>query len=174
MAELDCFEENEPIQLVVSFTADGKRYEAGWIGRVAPLCKTLAESQRTGHYEVEVRTGRYEVDPDDDSELIDLQTPYFQRSSRRRKEGELRQGDRVKLVTGLRGTQSYIEAGTMGTVICTHTVPDRLQHGVALDFLENVTVPREQLEHMPNLFARVIFADDTGVRIDFSDNRAFS
>jgi hypothetical protein len=53
-------------------------------------------------------------------------------------------------------------------------MPDQLQYGVALDFLENVTVPREQLEHLPNLFAKVIFADDTGVRIDFSDNKAFS
>jgi hypothetical protein len=169
MAGLNSYEDGERVRLVVSFSANGKRYEAGWMGTIAPFRQTLNESQATD---------RYEVNFDDapsgaDRGMILLQGAYFERASETRMDGELRQGDRVKLITGFQGEQKFHEAGQAGTVFCTYSQPDRIKHGVALDFLENVIVSREQLAHIPGRHANVFFSDDEGIRIDYSDGNAF-
>jgi hypothetical protein len=163
------FDNGERIRLVVSFTSsDGSRYEAGWTGTISPLTTSIAECRATD---------RYEINLDDDSSgrdrgMIVLPSTYFERISETRKEGELRQGDRVKLVTAFRGDQALHESGQTGTVINTRTKPDLISHDIALDFDETITVPRNHLERIPDDYAKVIWSDVDGVTVNFSGGSA--
>jgi len=44
---------------------------------------------------------------------------------------------------------------------------------IAIDFGEVVTISGDQFEHLEGLSAKVTFSDEEGVRVDFSDSKAF-
>jgi hypothetical protein len=100
--------------------------------------------------------------------MIVLPSTYFERISETRREGELRQGDRVKLVSAFRGDQGLHRLGQTGTVINTRTNPDLISHDVALDFDETITAPRDQLELIPDDYAKITWSDVDGVTVNFS------
>ena len=164
------FEIGEAVKLVIPFTSsDGTKYEAGWTGNIFTFKSSLMQC---------IANDRYEVGFDADSSgrergMVILQSAHMERLSDVRREGELRQGDRVRLLVKVSGTTSLHEAGEVGTVLTRRIAPNRISHDVALDFNENVNVPRDQLEQMPDRHARVIFSHDGSVRVDFSDGNAF-
>jgi hypothetical protein len=164
------FEDGERVRLVVPFTGgSGVRYEVGWTGSIFPFSTTLAQSREADQYEVNL---------DDDGAggdrgVVTVSSAYLERVSEVREEGELRQGDRVKLVTGLRGDRSWHEVDQIGTVLAARVRPGSVSHDVAFDFDENVAVPLESLERIPDRWARVIWLDDGGVEVSFGDGKAF-
>jgi hypothetical protein len=165
------YDDDELIRLVLSFSLNGRRYESGWTGSVFAMNKTIAESRATDLYEINLHDDESSGKPRA-SGLLLLPSAYFERTAEVRRPGELRQGDRVKLVADLPGGGSPHTEGQVGTVITTRVKPDRVSCDVALDFDENINVPRDLLEHLPGLFAQVAYSDDEGVRISFDDGSA--
>ena len=160
------FSDGEVVRLVTSFrSGNGRLYEAGWTGTIFPFNTTLQQSQETDRYEINLHEGP----SGEDRGVVTLQSIRFERASPERQEGELRQGDRIKLTT----TVNSQEAGTLGTVVGTFAKIDQPMYLIAIDFGEVVTISGDQFEHLEGLSAKVTFSDEEGVRVDFSDSKAF-
>jgi hypothetical protein len=129
------------------------------------LTTTLSEARQTGIYEISV----------DDSHghwpLLRLPSTYFERASDTRIPGELRQGDRVRLLTDIQGNDDSYESGEVCTVLNTRTQPDGIFHDVLPDYGEVLmALPREQLEEIWGCSADVIYTvHGESVSISFND-----
>jgi len=115
---------------------------------------------------------RYEINLEEDEfgrdrGVVIVQSAYFESASDTRREGELRQGDRVRLLTAHQGARGTHEAGKTGTVFTTHVRPGSILHDVALDFSENIRVSPGQLERLSEGPATVTFGDDGGMHVSF-------
>src|SRR5438309_6638056 len=111
MSEMQGYADGDHVRIVVPFsTSNGRRYEVGWTGTIFPFNTTLMRCRETD---------RYEINLDDDEHgrdrgLVIAQSAYFESASERRREGELRQGDRVRLVTDHQSASGLHEVGTTG------------------------------------------------------------
>jgi hypothetical protein len=164
------FEIGEAIKLVIPFTSgDGNKYEVGWTGSIFTFRSSLMQCTANDSYEV-----GFDADSSGrERGMVILQSAHIERLSEVRREAELRQGDRVRLLGRISGAKSIHERGEVGTVLTRRIAPSRISHDVALDFNENINVPRDQLEQIPDRHARVIFFHDGSVRVDFSEGNAF-
>ena len=158
------FDSGEIVKLVVpTMTDDGREVEAGWTGKIMTLWTTLSEQQQTGFYEVNLDGERYyESWP-----LLQLPSEYFERASETRLPGELRQGDRVRLMAA---AEAY-KPGDICTVLNTRTRPDGIFHDIIPDFGDTLMeVPRRQLEQIPGCSANVAYTvDGENVKVSFND-----
>jgi hypothetical protein len=158
------FNEGEVIRLVVpTMTDDGREVEAGWTGKIIALKTSLTEQRHTGTYEINLDGDRY----DENWPLLLLPSAYFERASETRQPGELRQGDRVRLMSAVAAN----EAGDVCTVLNTRTRPDGIFHDVIPDFGETLMErPRGQLGEIPGCSATVVYTvDGKSVNVAFND-----
>jgi hypothetical protein len=161
MSLIQGYDDGDRVRIVVPFSSsNGRRYEAGWTGTIFPFNTTLKQCQETDRYEINLEDDEYGRDRG----LVIAQSAYFESASETRREGELRQGDRVRLTTAHRSH----EAGTTGTVFTTHVRPGSILHDVALDFSENIRVAPDQLERVPENPASVTFAADGSMHVSFN------
>jgi hypothetical protein len=158
------YDDGDRVRIVVPFSGgNGRRYEAGCIGTIFPFSTTLEQCRETDRYEINLEEDEYGRDQG----VVIVQSAYFESASETRREGELRQGDRVRLVAAHRGARGSHEAGKTGTVFTTHVRPDRILHDVALDFSENIRVRRDQLERVSEEPASVTFAANGSMQVSF-------
>lgn len=157
------FSSGEDVKLVVPFrTADGTLFKAGRTGCVFTFKHSLAESAASDEYEVG-------FDPDErgrEPGILLLPSVLIERTSADRRPGELRQGDRVRLVADVEGRTRPHPAGQTATVLTRHIALDHIAHDVALDFDENVRVRRADLELIPGVTGQVTWSDDGSVRVN--------
>jgi hypothetical protein len=157
------YEDGERIKLVVPFiSGEGMEYEVGWEGAIAPMFTTLRASQESARYEVNFDDGPGRQNRG----LITLQDVYFERSGER-KSNELRQGDRVYLISDVTVDGRVYPVDTTGTVLTTHEPPEGILHYVAIDFKQNIQLPREALELLPEPSAGVTFSTGGTVKVSF-------
>ena len=160
------FSDGEVVRIVTPFRGvNGTLYEAGWTGTIFPFDTTLKQSQESDRYEINL----HDSPSGEGRGIVILQSIRFERASPERQEGELRQGDRIRLTTSVNGQ----EAGALGTVVGTIAKVDQPMYLIAVDFGEVVTISGDQFEHLEGLSAKVTFSDEGAVRVDYSDNKAF-
>jgi hypothetical protein len=164
MSLIQGYGDGDRVRIVVPFSGgNGQRYEAGWIGTIFPFNTTLEQCRETDRYEINLEEDEYGRDRG----VVIVQSAYFESASETRREGELRQGDRVRLVTAHQGARGPHEAGKTGTVFTTHVRPGSILHDVALDFSENIRVSPDQLERVSEDPASVTFAADGSMHVNF-------
>jgi hypothetical protein len=159
------YNDGERVRVVVPFRSErGLEYEVGWEGIVTGFHRTLHESRQTARYEVAFDDGPGRQNRG----LVQVQDNYFERIGDR-KPGELRQGDRVYLKSDIEVLGKLYQEDTPGTVLSTHEPPEGCFHYVAVDWGENIQVPRGILELMGDPPAKVMFSIDGTLRISLSD-----
>ncbi len=159
------YDDGDLVRIVVPFsTSDGRRYEVGWTGQIFPFDTTLQQCRETDRYEINLDDDGYGRDRG----LVVAQSAYFELGAENRRQGELRQGDRVRLRADIHGSTGLHDAGTTGTVLTTHVKPGSIHHDIALDFRENMRVAADQLELIPQPPATVTFAVDGSVHVKFA------
>ena len=158
------FVRGEAVRLVVpTTTSDGREVAVGWTGKITTLLSSLSQQHEEGVYEVNLDSESYH----ENWPLLQLPSAYFERASERRHPGELRQGDRVRLVSAL----APQEAGDVCTVLNTRNRSEGIFHDVIPDFGEPLMeLRREQLEEIPGCSANVVYTTDgQSVKIGFND-----
>lgn len=105
-----------------------------------------------------------------DRGMINVPSVYFERASPERYPGELRQGNRVRLRVAFQGDWELYEPGTLVTVLNTRVKDGDVHHDVAVDFSENLTVPRGVLEDERIGWATVEWAAGEVPEIGFAND----
>jgi hypothetical protein len=162
MSPIQGYDDGDRVRIVVPFTSsNGRRYEAGCAGTIFPFSTTL-KCQERDRYEINLEEGEFGRDRG----VVIVQSAYFESASETRREGELRQGDRVRLLAAHQGARGTHEAGKTDTGFTTHVRPGSIRRDVALDFGENIRVAPDQLERLAEDPAAVTFGDD-GMHVTF-------
>jgi hypothetical protein len=106
--------------------------------------------------------------------MVLLPSARLERLSVIRRPGELRQGERVKLLATVHGPTAVHEPGTLATILTRHITTDGIFHDIAIDFSENVKVRRDQVAQLPDRDATVTWSPDgSSVGVSLKDGNAF-
>ena len=161
----------DDVRLVVPFVGPtGIPFPAGLTGSIFTFKTPLVRCFERDLYEVG-------FDPDPQGRelgMMLLPSARLERVSVIRRPGELREGERVKLLSTVYGPTAAHEPGTLATILTRHVTMDGIFHDIAIDFSDNVKVRRDQLEPLPGRHATVTWSTDgSSVGVSFKDGNAF-